>query len=151
MNTSLKAAALALPIALALCAGNAAARDTTHYLSIKDAIQQGKAEGKLSDDIQLYFGDQPHASVKTMLTKGISTNKKTNAANKTDEHACQIAMLSALIQMQQTARNQGGNAVVNIESFYKKKAYRNNDLYECHAGAILAGVVLRGDIVQLNH
>lgn len=150
MNISLKTTALALiPVVLSLCAANASARDTTHYLPIKEAIEQGKAEDKLGNDVKLYFAGQS-ASVQSTIKKGVVTNKKTNAANKTDEQACRIAMISALIQMQETARKQGGNAVTNIESFYKKKAYRSNSQYECHAGAIMAGVALRGNIVKLK-
>ncbi|MCL2644859.1 MAG: excinuclease ATPase subunit, partial [Betaproteobacteria bacterium] len=104
----------------------------------------------LSDDIKLYFADQPHPAVDAMLVKGITTNKKTNSANKTDEVACQWVMLTALIQMQQGARNHGGNAVVNIESFYKRNVYRSNDKYECRAGNIMSGVALRGDVVRLK-
>jgi uncharacterized protein YbjQ (UPF0145 family) len=136
-----------------LCAFNAQARDTTHFLPIKDAIELGKgkeASWQFADDIKLYFADQPHPSVTATLVKGIVTNKKTNAANKSDEEVCHTAMLSAMIQLQQAARERGANAVVNIESFYKKKVFRNNNQFECHAGSIMAGVTLRGDIVNLK-
>jgi uncharacterized protein YbjQ (UPF0145 family) len=59
-------------------------------------------------------------------------------------------MATALLQMQQAARDMGGNAVVNIESFYKRKVFRSNDQFECHAGNIVAGVALRGDVVKLR-
>ncbi|MCL2524619.1 MAG: excinuclease ATPase subunit [Betaproteobacteria bacterium] len=141
----------ALLVVLLLCAPVVQARDTVHYLPIQDVIEMGKANGELGADVKLYFANQPHPAAETVLTKGVTTNKKTNAVNKSDEEACKWVMLSALIQMQQGARNQGGNAVVNIESFYKKKAYRSNDKYECHAGAIMSGVALRGDVVKLRH
>ena len=35
---------------------------------------------------------------------------------------------------------QGGNAVVNIESFYDRNARASTSEYECHAGALMAGV-----------
>ncbi len=146
MKMPLKAAAV---LFVSLCAISAQARDTAHFLPIKDAIEMGKAQG-LTDDIKLYFGNQKHPAIKTTMTKGISTNKKTNAANKTDEAACNWAMQSALIQLQQAARNMGANAVVNIESYYKKNVFRSDDQFECHAGAIMAGVALRGDIVKLK-
>jgi len=151
MKMPLKATGLAaLLVSLSLCAITAQARDTTHFLPIKDAVEIGKTQG-LADDIRLYFGNQKHPAVAATLTKGISTNKKTNAANKSDEVACNWAMQSALIQLQQAARNMGGNAVVNIESYYKKKVFRSDDQFECHAGAIMAGVALRGDIVKLKN
>ena len=150
MKTPVKAAGVAaLFVSLSLCAASVQARDTTHYLSIKEAIEVAKSQG-LGDDIKLYFGDQQYPPVEATLTKGISTNKKTNAANKTDQVACNWAMHSALLQLQLAARNMGGNAVVNIESYYKKNVFRSKDQFECHAGGIMAGVALRGDVVRLK-
>jgi len=141
----------ALLVSLSICAPIAQARDTTHHLPVKDVIEMGKARGDLGDDVKLYFAGQSHPAVQTVLVKGITTNKKTNAANKSDEEACKWVMLTALIQMQQGARSRGGNAVVNIESYYKKTVFRSKDQYECHAGGILSGVALRGDVVKLKN
>ncbi|MDR0247314.1 MAG: excinuclease ATPase subunit [Burkholderiales bacterium] len=144
----------ALLVFLSLCATGAQARDTQHYFSIKDAIEIGQAkEGKwqLGSDIKFYFGDQSHPAVAATLAKGVVTNKKTNAANKSDEEACHIAMLSALIQLQERSRNEGGNAVINIESYYKKKSFKSKNQFECHAGNIMAGVTLKGDVVKLKN
>lgn len=141
----------ALFVSLSLCAPIAQARDTTHYLPVQDVIEMGKTKGELDDDVKLYFADQSHPAVQAMLVKGITTNKKTNAANKSDEEACKWVMLTALIQMQQGARSNGGNAVVNIESFYKRNVFRSKDQYECHAGSIMSGVALRGDVVKLKN
>lgn len=140
----------ALLVSLSLSTLTAQARDTQHYFPIKDVVEMGKAKGDLKDDVRLYFADQPHPAIATMLSKGIVTNKKTNGANKSDEEACKWVMLSALIQMQDGARTHGGNAVVNIESYYKKNVYRSNDQYECHSGSIMSGVALRGDVVALK-
>ncbi|MCL2298115.1 MAG: excinuclease ATPase subunit [Proteobacteria bacterium] len=150
MKAPMKAAGFAaLLVSLSFCAVSAQARDTTHFLSIKEAVEIGKAQG-LADDIKLYFGSQKHPAIETTLTKGISTNKKTNAANKSDKEACLTAMLSGLIQLQERARNDGGNAVINIESYYKKKSYKSKDKFECHAGNIMSGVALKGDVVKLK-
>lgn len=51
------------------------------------------------------------------LTRDVVTNKKTNAF-ASDESACRTAMLSALIQLKERAQADGGNAAVNIISFY---------------------------------
>jgi uncharacterized protein YbjQ (UPF0145 family) len=60
-------------------------------------------------------------------------------------------MLSALIQLQERARREGGNAVINIKSYYKKQTFSSESQFECHAGNIMAGVALKGDIVKLRH
>jgi uncharacterized protein YbjQ (UPF0145 family) len=72
------------------------------------------------------------------------TNKKTNAANKSDEEACAWALQSALIAFEKNAKKHGGNAVVDLVSYYKKKEFRSSTQYECHAGAVMAGVALKG-------
>ena len=39
---------------------------------------------------------------------------------------------------------EGGNAVVNIHSYYKSVPFKSNTEYECGAGKIMGGVALRG-------
>ncbi|MDR2173064.1 MAG: excinuclease ATPase subunit [Burkholderiales bacterium] len=133
-----------------LCAAGAQARDTPHRLPVKDAIEMGKSQGKLGNDISFYFGDQSHPAVEATFAKGVVTNKKTNKADKSVEEACNWTMLSALIQLQERARNEGGNAVINIESYFKKKNFRSKDQFECYTGAVMSGVALKGDVVKLK-
>ena len=42
------------------------------------------------------------------------------------------------------------NAVTNIVSYYRKNEYSSKTDYECHAGAVVAGVALRGDLARLK-
>ena len=83
-----------------------------------------------------------------MLRHGLVSNKKTNAANKSDEEACIRAFLSAVKQFQESARDAGATKVVNLISYYKKKPFSSTTRYECHAGGVLAGVALKGDLAQ---
>ena len=76
------------------------------------------------------------------------SNSKTNASNKSDEVACRWAMLSALVELQEKARRVGATMVVGVESYYKKVPFISDTEYECHAGAIVAGVALRGQAVK---
>lgn len=78
-----------------------------------------------------------------------TANRKTNAVNKSDQTACEWAFLSALLSLRDRAIEQGGDAVINIRSYYKKDEVTSNSEYECHAGAIIAGVALRGTVVKL--
>lgn len=132
-----------------LLAINSHARDTTHMLSIEEAMNASAAREKLDPNIRFYFSDTPHAEVVTRYGNFV-TNKKTNAFNKSDEEACRWVMLSALISLQDRVKAEGGNAVVNIESFYKSQPMASRTEYECHAGALIAGVALRGDVVTLR-
>ncbi|WP_243410091.1 excinuclease ATPase subunit [Pokkaliibacter plantistimulans] len=128
----------------------AMARDTKHMLPLASAMQSADFKTKLDPSIQLYFGNQKHGQVTKQLLEGVVTNKKTNAVGKTDEAACQWALLSALISLQDRAKKEGGNAIVNIHSYYKKNEVNSPSEFECHAGGIMAGVALKGDIVKLK-
>lgn len=125
------------------------ARDTKHMLPIDDALASPAYEGKLNPDIKLYFGDQSHGRVAQKYGDFVS-NKKTNAFGKSDKKACEWVLLSALISLQERALSEGGNAVVNIRSYYKKNEVSSATQYECHAGAIMAGVALKGTVVKLR-
>ena len=85
-----------------------------------------------------------------IIRSGVTTSKKTNAFNKTDEGACSWALQSALIGMQRAAKAAGANAVVDIASNYKHVEYKNSQNYECHAGAIMAGVAIKGDLAKVK-
>ncbi|MBR9772171.1 excinuclease ATPase subunit [Halomonas litopenaei] len=140
--------ALTLLVAGLGAAASAQARDTPYFLPIQEALATPAAQEKLDPNIRLVFAD---AGGNVSQDFGeVVTSRKTNAFNKTDEEACRWVMLSALIALQDSARQQGGNAVVNIESFYDRNARASTSEYECHAGALMAGVALKGDVVTLR-
>ena len=140
-----------IAIALLACTWShvSQARDTAHYLPIEQALSAARASGKITDAVSFYFGDQTHPAVASDFGT-FTTNKKTNAFGKSDETACEWAMQSALIELFNRAVREGANAVISIESFYKKKVYRDREKFECHAGTMVAGVTLRGTVVKLK-
>lgn len=144
----MKIFALLLSASLFLMAPEAYSRDTQHNYSIQEALQSADFKSKLDPSIRLYFGNQRHAKVRQSFGN-FATNKKTNAFNKKDEEACRWVLLSALLTLQERAIKEGGNAVINIASNYKKKKMSSSTEYECHAGNIIAGVALTGDVVKL--
>ncbi|MNP87455.1 hypothetical protein D3C76_1883610 [compost metagenome] len=52
--------------------------------------------------------------------------------------------------MQDAARKVGANAVTNISSYYKRNERKDATTYECHAGAVMAGVALKGDLAKVQ-
>ena len=40
--------------------------------------------------------------------------------------------------------------MVNIASNYKNKEYKDSAKYECHAGALMAGVALKGQLANVQ-
>ncbi|MDG9926689.1 MULTISPECIES: excinuclease [Pseudomonas] len=124
------------------------ARDTTHFLPFDQVVQEALNAGRLDGSVKFYLAGNP---VKASVVKsGVTTHQKTNAFNKSDEAACSWALQSALIRMQNAAKQAGANAVVNIVSNYKNVVYSDAQKYECHAGAVVAGVALKADLANVK-
>lgn len=139
---------IALSLVLALAPSVSFARDDVGNYSITDALSTEHAKNKLGTDVAFYFGDQAYSEpVKNMGE--FNTNKKTNAFNKTDLEACNWVFLSAMITLKERAVKEGGNAVVDIKSNYKKNLTSSNDTFQCGAGTFVAGVALTGKVVKL--
>ncbi len=134
-------------IALGTFASVAEARKDIGDYAIKDALSRSDGQERLRDDIALYFGSQKHP--KAIKSFGeFSTNKKTNAFNKSDKMACEWVFLSAIIQLQKKASDLGGNAVINIKSNYGRIETSDTKTFKCAAGNIVAGVALKGTVVK---
>lgn len=130
------AAALLFPLA-------SQARDSVLHLDFQSVVDAAIADGTLDGTVRFYLNGKGGAVKKTF--KEAVSNKKTNAFNKTDEEACAWALRSVLLSLQENAKKNGGNAVVNLVSYYKKNEYKSTTQYECHAGAMVAGVTMKGN------
>lgn len=126
------------------------ARDDIKDYSIKAVLDSEQAKSKLGNDVKFYFGNQKPKGkiVKKFLT--VSTNKKTNAFNKSDEEACQWVFLSAMVTMRNRAIQEGGNAIIDIRSNYRNNLTSSDTTFKCGAGAFVAGAALRGTIVTIK-
>jgi uncharacterized protein YbjQ (UPF0145 family) len=135
-------------ILLLATAWPAHARDTKLLLPIAAGLENKDAQEKLDGSIKFFFGAQQHPTIVSKLGTDVS-NRKTNAVGKSDERACNWAFLSAMIALQNRAKQLGANAVVNIVSYYQKNVMSSETEFECHAGAVIAGVTLKGDFVKI--
>ncbi len=126
---------------------DANARDTEYKLRIDEVLQSADYKSKVGNDVAFQFGARKSPLAGKNLGEWV-TNRKTNSAGRPDAEACRWAMLSALVELKERARKEGGDAVVNIVSYYKKREFDSDTLYECHAGAFIAGVALRGTVVK---
>jgi len=127
----------------------AQARDTKYLLPITTALEQKEAKTRLDGSVKFFFGNQETPKIVSKLGTDV-TNLKTNAVGKSDETACNWVFLSALIQLEKRAKQLGANAVINIVSYYKKEVMSSRTEFECHAGAVIAGVALKGDFVRIE-
>lgn len=144
----MRAAGYILAFVMLVVASEASARDDWLMFPLRDALNSPTAQQRLDQGIRFYFGDQKHPKVAKTLGQYMS-NKKTNAFNKSDKEACEWAFLSALLSFQERALQLGGDAVIDITSYYKKHSVRSSTEYECGAGAFMAGVTFQGTVVKL--
>ncbi|MGA9526290.1 MAG: excinuclease ATPase subunit [Myxococcaceae bacterium] len=140
---------MALSLFAVTFATPALARDTVYKIPLADVLAMPEAKQKLDGSVKFFLAGAK--TPKVLETRGTEiVNKKTNAANKTDEFACKWAALSALIDLQQAAKRNGANAVVEISSYYKRTEWKHATDFECHAGTFVAGVALKGDFVRID-
>ncbi len=138
--------ATTLSIAAALPAH---AKDDVLMLPIAAALDANDARSRLGDDIKFYFGDQPTPKVQSKITTD-KTSQRTNGFNKTPAEACNWVFLSSMLALKKKAEQVGANAVVNIVSNYNNNEKSSQTEFECHDGAIMSGVALKGDFVKIG-
>lgn len=140
---------IAFALSAAVLAVPAFARDTTLHIPFADVLAMPEAKEKLDPNFKFFLAGQATPKVVKRLSTDVS-NPKTNGVGKTDEFGCKWAALSALINLQNSAKREGANAVIDIVSYYKKVEYKSSTDFECHAGAIIIGVALRGTYAQVE-
>jgi hypothetical protein len=122
------------------------ARDDHLKFPIAAALGTADAKVKLDPHIALYFGKSPAPSGQDMGT--FTTNKKTRAFGKDDQTACEWVFLSAVLALQERARQLQATAVVNIQSVYKNEPFSSEKEFMCGAGTFMSGVALSGKFIK---
>jgi hypothetical protein len=137
-----------LGAAMAVGSTAAMAADNRYELKIEDVKDDPRYAGAVPTDVAFYFGRQTPPKPGTQRGEFV-TNRKTNSFGRPDQVVCRWAMMGALKALRDRAIKEGGNAVINIVSYYKKNTFSSDTLYECHAGGFVAGVALKGTVVKL--
>ncbi len=140
--------ALLVSLLAACCASPAIARDNIVKITLQSVLDMPEAKEKLDGTVRFFLAGSPTPRIEKKLGDDVG-NEKTNAFNKTPERACQWAALSALIAFQNHARQQGANAVVDMVSYYKKEVSSSPTDIECHDGAFVTGVALKGTYAKV--
>lgn len=124
------------------------AEDAT-YLSFSEGVKRATAAGLLDGSVKFYLAGQTlPAQVHKLDT--VSSSRKTNGSNKSDEEACYWALQSTLITLQNAAKKANANAVINIASVDSRALYKDTEKFQCRAGLLIASVALRGDLAQIK-
>lgn len=134
---------------LALASPLAYAKDDLALYNIRDALETKEGKTQLDPGVKLYFADQPHPSPEKTLGTWV-TNKKFPLLNKQPKSVCEYTFLDALKELQRRALKEGGNAVIGIESYYKKMSRPSTDKYMCGVGYGAIGVALRGTVIKVK-
>ena len=134
-------------LVLLFSAATTFARDTEVLVDGKEAVDR-QAKGDLLD-IPYYFKGQDHPAVKKKIGNWRAT-RKGRGAFQSDLDACSRTFVTALKSLQERARREGGNAVINIISVTKDMPYEDPAKFRCIAGSVIVHVALEGDIVELE-
>lgn len=149
-NASLSLAACAAVFTVLFGATTLAqARDTKLTLPIAAAMRANGAQSRLGDSVRYYFGKQTTPAIAVHLGTD-KTSQKTNAFGKSQDTSCNWAFLSAMLRLEARAKQLGADAVVNIVSNYRNEEFASETEFECHDGALMSGVALKGDFVKLK-
>ncbi len=126
----------------------AAARDVPHMLKISDALARPdlqKAAGKV---FTFKLGDESAAVDKTFEV--YVAKAKQYFRGKDEDTACLDTFAYAISLFKKRADKAGGDAVINVTSFYHGVPATSDGEFECHGGSNGVTVVLRGTIVKLK-
>jgi hypothetical protein len=118
-------------------------------LSVAHALDSKVAQGRLDDKIRLYWGSQTYPQPAQDFGS-FTALKRASLLHRTDEEACDWSLLSALIFLQNLAKEHGGNAVVNIRSVWLGKGLVSESEYGCDSATFASHVTLHAGIVKLS-
>ena len=134
---------IAATLLAAVAAAPAFARNTAVTVTLESVLEMPEAKAKLDGSVRFFLAGAPTPKVIKKFGEDTS-NAKTNAFNKTPEEACRWNALSALIKLQDKAKKDGANAVIDIVSYREHEDFKSPTDLQCSDGAFLAGIALKG-------
>ena len=146
----MKSRLVALAVVSALSGAPAFARDTVLHIPLSDVLNMPEAKEKLDPNFKFFLAGQATPKVIRRLATDV-TNPKTSGVGKSDDFGCKWAALTALINLQDSAKRHDANAVIDIVSYYRKVEYKSSTDFECHAGDVVIGVALRGTYAKIEN
>lgn len=132
-----------------LIASSSYARNVKLILPIAPALEAKGIEDKPSGAVKFFFGAQKPTNIIAELGSYVAS-PRSDAMGRSDESACNRALLWTLVAMEKRAQQIGANAVVNIVSYYNKVEMPSATEFECHVGNVIARVVLKGELVKIS-
>ena len=121
---------------------NRGGRKVVYRCNGRAVLASEEAKSALNSSVPVSFGGGGHTVRANLITR-----QAANAANKSDEAACERAFINAAHKFQETAQARGGSRVSNFHSYYNRQVLRGGQ-YDCEVGTFHARVVMRGDIAR---
>jgi uncharacterized protein YbjQ (UPF0145 family) len=125
------------------------AADQILMMPIKAALDSVDGRAMIEGDVKFFFGKNRPVRIAHQYGNFITNNKARVFGRSTGE-ACNLTFLNALEDLQKKARSVGGNAVIGVVSYFRRREVSSDDSYECNLGAVVAGVALKGDLVKVD-
>ena len=146
----MKAKTLGLFLLLLVAApGVAFAADKIEYFTFQNAVDAATKSGKLDGSVKFYLAGNAPGGQANVVLSDVEITRKTNAFGKKDPVTCDWALQSALISLQDDAKQAGANAVIDIVSNYGHE-FRDGQRYECHVGFLMSGVMLKAKFAKVQ-
>ncbi|WP_250517191.1 hypothetical protein [Caballeronia sp. INDeC2] len=99
--------------------------------------------------VPLYFGDQPHAKVKTLIeTKEVRARVAREMSGQ--DATCNTALNQALAQLRDYASAHHANAVVNVTTRFQHTETSSSKEFTCGSSNNGSTIAVRGDVVLLE-
>jgi uncharacterized protein YbjQ (UPF0145 family) len=134
---------IAVSLLALVAAAPAFARNSAVTVTLESVLDMPEAKAKLDGSVKFYLAGAPAPKVIKKFGEDTS-NAKTNAFNKTPEEACRWNALSALAKLQDHAKRDGANAVVDIVSYRDHVDFKSATEIQCSDGAFMGGISLKG-------
>jgi uncharacterized protein YbjQ (UPF0145 family) len=126
----------------------ASAADDIIALDLQQALNAPDTLAHIDGSVKFYFGTTTHPAIVKHLGEAV-TNKKANGFGRNSTRGCERAFLDGLIAFQEKAKALGANAVIGINSYYKKNEVAIDKTVECHSGLLMDGIAMKGEFVKL--
>ena len=132
----------------AAISSSALARDTSLNVDLRQALDTQEFKTALGDDVAFFLrADKPAAIENRSAPFFINSS---TGRGMPDEKTCLNMTLRALVAMRNRARQEGGNAIVDLVSFYQEHETGDGSMIDCHAGSyVRARVTLKGSVAHI--
>jgi len=119
------------------------ARNNAVTVTLESVLDMPEAKAKMDGSVKFYLAGASTPKVIKKFGEDTS-NAKTNAFNKSPEEACRWNALSALLKLQEHAKRDGANAVIDIVSYRDHVDFKSPTEVQCSDGAFMGGIALKG-------